>query len=199
MTAKIDQRRPVQDTADRNAPRIREFPTTCLAPGAAELRPTLWGNAHPRYAGMPRSNGQLSPPSTLPSVLGMGASPVPPSQAAEPGRIDDANWQRIVQALPGRIAVRAGNDGRRYRLFVEAVLWVADHNACWGELPSRFGPWRAVYMRFLRWNTRGTWEEVARILGRTPVVIELLRRADQHKAMLRRHQNRKARSWSLEP
>lgn len=46
------------------------------------------------------------------------------------------------------------------RRFVEAVLWVAQTNAFWSDLPREYGPWHSIYVRFVRWSQDGVWDEV---------------------------------------
>jgi len=53
-----------------------------------------------------------------------------------------------------------GVSGRNNRLFIEAVLWHISGKCCWSELPSEFGGWNSVYMRFRRWNQSGCWRQM---------------------------------------
>ena len=58
-------------------------------------------------------------------------------------RVDDRMWDAIVESLPDQLSVRARNRQGKYRNFLEGVLWVVGEDAFWGELPPRFGHWRA--------------------------------------------------------
>jgi transposase len=114
--------------------------------------------------------------------------------------VDDRLWDAIVDSLPHQLRIRARNREKKYRNFLEGVLWVVAEDAFWGELPARYGHWRALYVRFLRWNNIGVWTTVADLLGRdTSVARALMQRADQHAAIVRRRQLRHTQSpWMLE-
>ena len=43
------------------------------------------------------------------------------------------------------------------RAFIEAVVHVVRSGCPWRDLPAEHGRWRAVYVRFRRWETRGVW------------------------------------------
>ena len=114
-------------------------------------------------------------------------------------RVDDHVWRVIVDSLPSQLQVRARNREKKYRNFLEGVLWVVVEDAFWGELPPRYGHWRALYVRFLRWNNIGIWDTIAEILGRdTQLARSLTQRADQHAAIVRRRQLRSSQNWMLE-
>ncbi|MEH6421569.1 transposase [Pseudomonas sp. CGJS7] len=115
------------------------------------------------------------------------------------GLISDQQWRAIVDMLPDRLGVRARNRGQQYRDFVESVLWVVAGDALWNELPRSHGSWRAVYVRFLRWNNINAWDGVAEILGHDQAVTRaLLARAAQHTAIVRKRMNRKLLHRMLE-
>lgn len=97
---------------------------------------------------------------------------------------------RIEPVLPGK----EGDPGRTAtdnRWFVEAVLWIGRTGCPWRDLPSEFGRWDTVYMRFLRWRRKGVWEcvthavsdetEIKRVLTDSAVVF-----AHQHSAGARK-------------
>lgn len=79
--------------------------------------------------------------------------------------LSDSEWGRISDALPKSLAGRAKKKAGNYRIFVEAVLWVACCEAFWPELPSEYGPWRTVYVRYIRWYKMGAWKSVGDSLG----------------------------------
>ncbi|MEP6908353.1 MAG: transposase [Pseudoxanthomonas sp.] len=88
-------------------------------------------------------------------------------------RLDDAQWTQVLQVLPGRIGVRASNGGNARR-FVEAVLWMAHTRAYWSDIPSEYGAWHAIYIRFGRWAHEGVWEDVVKNLEALPETQALL-------------------------
>jgi transposase len=65
--------------------------------------------------------------------------------------LTDAQWERIVPALPPVLGRRGVDD----RLFLDAVLWVAKTGSPWRDLPAYLGAWTQVYQRFSRWSDRG--------------------------------------------
>lgn len=107
-------------------------------------------------------------------------------------RVDDRQWEAIVDLLPTHLAVRARNRAQDYRTFLDGVLWVVGEEAFWAELPECFGHhWRALYVRFLRWNHVGVWNTVADVIGRDSALARsLMRRSDQHTAIVRRRRMR---------
>ncbi|MEI2453464.1 MULTISPECIES: transposase [Lysobacter] len=76
----------------------------------------------------------------------------------------DLDWQKISLALPPNLSTRAKNSSQKYRRFVEAVVWVACNRAFWSELPRAYGPWRSIYVRYMRWFKAGIWTKVDRTL-----------------------------------
>jgi putative transposase len=73
--------------------------------------------------------------------------------------LTDAQWRRIEDLLPGK-ARDPGRTGADNRLFVNAVLWVLRSGAPWSDLPERYGKWKSVHKRFMRWAAAGVWERV---------------------------------------
>jgi transposase len=71
----------------------------------------------------------------------------------------DDQWKRIEAMLPGKAGDR-GRHGEDNRLFVDAVLWIAQAGSPWRDLPERFGAWNSVYQRFARWSNKGGWHRV---------------------------------------
>lgn len=71
----------------------------------------------------------------------------------------DDQWQRIEPLLPGR-AGTVGVSARDNRLFVEAVLYRYRAGIPWRDLPERFGDFRVVHTRHMRWSRSGVWQRV---------------------------------------
>ncbi|MFK3647874.1 transposase [Lysobacter enzymogenes] len=110
---------------------------------------------------------------------------ITPSLSIEPGafRLDDEQWTLIAAYLPRQYQARILNNTGDYRGFIEAVLWVVHHNAPWTSVPERFGSWRAVYVRFLRWVQDEHWIAVERALGLDSALARGLReRAERYRA-----------------
>ena len=46
------------------------------------------------------------------------------------------------------------------RLFVNGVLWILRSGARWYDLPERYGKYKSVHKRFVRWAHSGVWDRV---------------------------------------
>jgi putative transposase len=100
--------------------------------------------------------------------------------------LTDVQWSRIEHLVPGKKGDR-GRPGEDNRLFVDAVLWVLRTGAPWRDLPSAFGLWNSVFIRFNRWAKKGIWESLFKVLAEDPdfehVMIDAtIVRAHQHAA-----------------
>jgi len=71
----------------------------------------------------------------------------------------DDQWERIEKLLPGRIDT-VGVTAKDNRLFVEAVLYRYRAGIAWRDLPERFGDYRVVHTRHMRWSRKGVWQKV---------------------------------------
>jgi len=61
--------------------------------------------------------------------------------------------------LPGRLG-RVGRPAEDNRRFVNGVLWVIRSGMRWADLPERYGKYKSVHKRFLRWAERGVWDRL---------------------------------------
>ncbi|WP_429448108.1 IS5 family transposase [Paraburkholderia sp. 40] len=100
--------------------------------------------------------------------------------------LSDKVWEKIEPILPGKEGDR-GRTAADNRWFVEAVLWIARTGSPWRDLPSEFGRWHTVYMRFSRWRRTGVWQRVVNALaGETEIdrvlIDSTVVRAHQHSA-----------------
>jgi transposase len=71
----------------------------------------------------------------------------------------DDQWQRIEGLLPGREGT-VGMTAKDNRLFVEAVLYRYRAGIPWRDLPERFGDYRVIHTRHMRWSKSGVWQRV---------------------------------------
>ena len=78
--------------------------------------------------------------------------------------LTDSQWARIKDLLPGRVG-HVGAPAKDNRLFVDAVLYRYRTGIPWRELPERFGDFRVVHLRHVRWSQRGVWERVLQALA----------------------------------
>ena len=73
--------------------------------------------------------------------------------------LSDKQWNRIKHLLSGKKSDR-GVTAKNNRLFVEAVLWINRTGSPWRDLPTCFGHWHRVYVRYNRWAHKGVWQRV---------------------------------------
>jgi len=71
----------------------------------------------------------------------------------------DDQWDRIRDLLPGR-AGTVGVTAKDNRLFVEAVLYRYRAGIPWRDLPDRFGDFRVIHLRHMRWSRKNVWARV---------------------------------------
>jgi transposase len=67
------------------------------------------------------------------------------------------------------------------------VLRIARTGSPWRDLPTAFGPWNSVYVRFARWADKNVWQSIFAVLGEDADVEEVfidstIVRANQHAA-----------------
>ena len=76
----------------------------------------------------------------------------------------DDQWERIQGLLPGREG-HVGGTAKENRRFVEAVLSRYRAGIPWRDLPGRFGDFRVIHTRHMRWSRSGAWEQVFKHLA----------------------------------
>lgn len=100
--------------------------------------------------------------------------------------LTDAQWEQIKDLLPGR-AEHVGAPAKNNRLFVDAVLYRYRCGIAWRDLPQRFGDFRVVHLRHMRWSRSGVWLRVFEALSALPdneyaMIDATIVRAHQHSA-----------------
>lgn len=98
----------------------------------------------------------------------------------------DDQWERIKELLPGR-KESVGVTAKDNRLFVEAVIYRYRAGIPWRDLPERFGDWKNVHRRHLRWSRNGTWQRIFTHLSKESdneyaMIDSTIVRAHQHSA-----------------
>jgi putative transposase len=73
------------------------------------------------------------------------------------------------------------------RLFLEALLYLADSGCKWRQLPERFGAWDAVYNRFRRWLAAGVFERLFADLPPRAAGLNTIRRVFLDSTVIRAH------------
>ena len=71
----------------------------------------------------------------------------------------------VKDFLPGR-KEHVGRTAADNRLFINGVLWILRSGARWRDLPERYGKYKSVHKRFVRWARSGVWERVFAALVR---------------------------------
>ena len=98
----------------------------------------------------------------------------------------DDQWERIQDLLPGREG-HVGGTAKDNRRFVEAVLYRYRAGIPWRDLPERFGDFRVIHTRHMRWSQSGVWEQVFKHLAANAdneyaMIDATIIRAHQHAA-----------------
>jgi len=112
----------------------------------------------------------------------------------------DDQWERIKGVLPGQASDR-GVTARDNRLFVEAVLYRYRAGIPWRDLPERFGDFRVVHTRHMRWSSKGVWVRVFKALSEDAdneyaMIDSTIVRAHQHSAGARGSSKKQSASAS---
>ena len=100
--------------------------------------------------------------------------------------LTDRQWHQIKDLLPGRPG-HVGAPAKDNRLFVDAVLYRYRAGIPWRDLPERFGDFRVVHLRHMRWSRRGVWQSVFQALTQDAdneyaMIDATIVRAHQHSA-----------------
>ncbi len=98
----------------------------------------------------------------------------------------DDQWKRIEALLPGKVGDR-GRTASDNRLFVEAVLYRYRAGIPWRDLPERFGDFRVIHTRHMRWSKSGVWARLFKHLSQDAdneyaMIDATIVRAHQHAA-----------------
>lgn len=73
--------------------------------------------------------------------------------------LTDEQWARLQPLLPPQ-KPPTGRPGKDLRTIVNGIHWILRTGAPWRDLPERYGPWKTVYSRFLRWQRAGIWTRI---------------------------------------
>ncbi len=78
--------------------------------------------------------------------------------------LKDEQCDRIKNILSGREGT-GGANAKDNRLFIEAVLYRYRAGIPWRDLPARFGDFRVVHLRHIRWSENGVWNMICKALA----------------------------------
>ena len=115
--------------------------------------------------------------------------------------MSEAQWERIRHKLPGRVE-HVGRTAVDNRQFVNGVLWVLRSGARWHDLPPRYGKYKSVHTRFMRWARAGVWESIFADLvadkkNQYLMIDSTIVRAHQQAATGRKKGARRTRLWGV--
>ena len=71
-------------------------------------------------------------------------------------KINEAQYERIA----GHFPVQRGNVKTENRVFINAILYIAENGCKWRALPSEFGKWQTIYKKFSRWAKNGVMQRI---------------------------------------
>jgi len=71
-------------------------------------------------------------------------------------KISDAQYERIAGYFP----VQRGNVKIDNRVFINAILYIAENGCKWRALPAEFGKWQTIYKKFSRWAKNGVLQRI---------------------------------------
>ncbi len=70
--------------------------------------------------------------------------------------LTDGQWERLAALLP--LGGGRGRPWHDHRRVLNGIFWVLRTGAPWRDLPERYGKWKSVHARFVRWREDGTWD-----------------------------------------
>lgn len=104
------------------------------------------------------------------------------------GEVTDTAWATIEPLLPGNGS--RGQQWRDHREVINGILWELRTGAPWRDLPERYGPWRTVYARFVRWQQDGIWDRLlAHVQTMSDAVGEVIWEVSVDRTVVRAHQH----------
>ena len=98
----------------------------------------------------------------------------------------DDQRDRVKDLFPGKQGDR-GATAADNRFFVEAVLDRYRAGIPWRDMPERFGDFRVIHTRHMRWSRKGVWAHVFKALSQDAdneyaMIDSTIVRAHQHSA-----------------
>ncbi|MFI7671716.1 transposase [Nocardia sp. NPDC049526] len=81
------------------------------------------------------------------------------------GRADltDAQWARLEPLLPRNKKVGRPPQWTK-RQIIDGIRWRTRVGCPWRDIPPQYGSWSAVYGLFRRWQRRGVWLVIVKLL-----------------------------------
>lgn len=104
------------------------------------------------------------------------------------GELTDTAWTRIAPLLPANSG--RGRQWQDHRTIINGVLWKLRTGAPWRDLPERYGSWKTVYSRFVRWRRDGTWDRLlTQVQTKSDAVGEIVWEVSVDSTSIRAHQH----------
>jgi transposase len=76
--------------------------------------------------------------------------------------LSDDQYALLVPLLPA--ARRPGRPWADHRRLLNGLFWKLHTGAQWRDIPERYGSWKTIYDRFVRWRRDGTWDRILQAL-----------------------------------
>ena len=84
-----------------------------------------------------------------------------------------SQYERISKNFP----VQRGNVKTDNRIFISAILYMAENGCKWRALPKEYGHWATIYKKFSRWAKSGVMQRIFAALQAEEIIairVELL-------------------------
>ena len=81
--------------------------------------------------------------------------------------LTDEQFESISDLMPPN--GKRGGQWNDHRTTLNGIFWILHSGAQWREMPERYGHWKSVYDRFVRWRSDGT---IDRILHRLQIRLD---------------------------
>ena len=63
--------------------------------------------------------------------------------------LSDEQWEQIKEMFP---RAKTGRPPKDNRMMMNAILWLARSGAAWADIPERYGSYKTVYSRLVRFT-----------------------------------------------
>ena len=104
------------------------------------------------------------------------------------GELTDTSWAVIEPLLAAN--GRRGKQRKDHRTVINGILWKLRTGAPWRDLPERYGPWKSVDDRLVRWRQDGTWDRLlAQVQTKSDAVGEVVWEVSIDSTSVRAHQH----------
>lgn len=73
--------------------------------------------------------------------------------------LSESEWNMIEDIFPVN-SDRRGRPWKEHRSMLNGIFWILRSGAPWRDLPERYGKWKTVYDRFMRYHRNGTLDKI---------------------------------------